>query len=274
MAACTSARRRTCCSIPTATTTTCPTAIPKCCSPASAWKTRTPSSTRCSGGPTAGCTARRAARSPPTSAASAFSRASGATTRPRERFELFSEGGGNTWGLDFDRHGNAIAGTNCGDAVCLHQVQGGYYVKGFAKHGPLHNPYTFGYFEHATTAATSAGTSPAAASSIRAARIPRRSTMLRRRQPAVERHLLARDRADRLDLHDPLRRHPAGNRRHLVPAHRLPHRARRLGVRGRLVRPAGQPRDSRATPGTRPTAGSGRSCTAARPRPASSIWRS
>jgi hypothetical protein len=30
----------------------------------------------------------------------------------------------------------------------LHQIQGGYYVKGFAKHGPLHNPYTFGYFEH------------------------------------------------------------------------------------------------------------------------------
>ena len=65
-----------------------------------------------------------------------------------KRFELFSEGGGNTWGLDFDRHGNAIAGTNYGDALCLHQVQGGYYVKGFSKHGPLHNPYTYGYFEH------------------------------------------------------------------------------------------------------------------------------
>jgi putative membrane-bound dehydrogenase-like protein len=68
------------------------------------------------------------------------------------RFELFSEGGGNTWGLDFDRHGNAIAGTNFGHSVCLHQVQGGYYVKGFAKHGPLHNPYTYGYFEHVTHA--------------------------------------------------------------------------------------------------------------------------
>ena len=65
-----------------------------------------------------------------------------------KRFELFSEGGGNTWGLDFDRHGNVIAGTNYGNAVCLHQVQGGYYVKGFSKHGPLHNPYTYGYFEH------------------------------------------------------------------------------------------------------------------------------
>lgn len=63
-------------------------------------------------------------------------------------FELFSEGGGNTWGLDFDRHGNIIAGTNFGNVAMLHQVQGGYYVKGFAKHGPLHNPHAFGYFDH------------------------------------------------------------------------------------------------------------------------------
>jgi putative membrane-bound dehydrogenase-like protein len=65
-----------------------------------------------------------------------------------KEFELFAEGGGNTWGLDFDQHGNAIAGTNWGPSTMLHQVQGGYYIKGFAKHGPLHNPYTFGYFEH------------------------------------------------------------------------------------------------------------------------------
>ena len=65
------------------------------------------------------------------------------------RFELFSEGGGNTWGLDFNATGQAIAGTNWGNAVCLHQVQGAYYVKGFSKHGPLHNPHTYGYFEHA-----------------------------------------------------------------------------------------------------------------------------
>jgi putative membrane-bound dehydrogenase-like protein len=63
-------------------------------------------------------------------------------------FELFAEGGGNTWGLDFDEHGNIIAGTNFGEQIALHQVQGGYYIKGFSKHGPLHNPYTFGYFDH------------------------------------------------------------------------------------------------------------------------------
>ncbi|MCP6756170.1 hypothetical protein NL533_31585, partial [Klebsiella pneumoniae] len=56
--------------------------------------------------------------------------------------------GGNTYGLDFDKHGQAIAGTNWGGFAMLHQVQGAYYVKGFAKHGPLHNPYTYGYLDH------------------------------------------------------------------------------------------------------------------------------
>jgi putative membrane-bound dehydrogenase-like protein len=65
-----------------------------------------------------------------------------------KRFELFSEGGGNTYGLDFDRNGQVIAGTNYGGFACLHQMQGAYYVKGFSKHGPLHNPYTYGYFNH------------------------------------------------------------------------------------------------------------------------------
>jgi putative membrane-bound dehydrogenase-like protein len=65
-----------------------------------------------------------------------------------KEFELFAEGGGNTWGVDFDRHGNLIAGTNWGGVAMLHQVQGGYYVKGFGKHGPLHNPHTYGYIEH------------------------------------------------------------------------------------------------------------------------------
>ncbi len=63
-------------------------------------------------------------------------------------FELFAEGGGNTWGLDFDADGNIIAGTNFGEQIGLHQVQGAFYVKGFAKHGPLHNAHTYGYFDH------------------------------------------------------------------------------------------------------------------------------
>jgi putative membrane-bound dehydrogenase-like protein len=67
---------------------------------------------------------------------------------PTRRFELFSEGGGNMWGLDFDRWGQLFASTNVGGFVMLHAVQGGYYWKSFGKHGPLHNPYTFGFFDH------------------------------------------------------------------------------------------------------------------------------
>jgi putative membrane-bound dehydrogenase-like protein len=66
---------------------------------------------------------------------------------PRTKaFELFAEGGGNTWGLDFDRGGNAFGSSN-GAFITFHMVQGGYYWKGFAKHGPLHNPRTYGYFD-------------------------------------------------------------------------------------------------------------------------------
>jgi putative membrane-bound dehydrogenase-like protein len=65
---------------------------------------------------------------------------------PRTRaFELFAEGGGNTWGLDFDATGNALGSSN-GGYIAFHMVQGGYYLKGFAKHGPLHNPHAYGYF--------------------------------------------------------------------------------------------------------------------------------
>lgn len=65
---------------------------------------------------------------------------------PRTKeFELFAEGGGNTWGIDFDRHGQLFAGGNTTEPLC-HHVQGGYYIKSFGKHGALHNPYAFGYF--------------------------------------------------------------------------------------------------------------------------------
>jgi putative membrane-bound dehydrogenase-like protein len=66
----------------------------------------------------------------------------------RHTFELFCEGGGNSWGLDFDRHGNLLYSTNVGGYVMLHGVQGGYYWKSFGKHGALHNPHAYGYFDH------------------------------------------------------------------------------------------------------------------------------
>lgn len=63
-------------------------------------------------------------------------------------FELFCEGGGNSWGLDFDDEGNLIYGTNHGGYVALHGVLGGYYWKSFGKHGALHNPFAYGFFQH------------------------------------------------------------------------------------------------------------------------------
>ena len=67
-------------------------------------------------------------------------------------FELFCEGGGNSWGLDFDRHGQLVYSTNFGGHVMLHAVQGAYYWKSFGKHGALHNPYAYGYFDHVSHA--------------------------------------------------------------------------------------------------------------------------
>jgi len=63
-----------------------------------------------------------------------------------DEFELFCEGGGNTYGLTFDANGNLFYTTNGGPFV--HAVQGGYFYKSFGKHGPLHNPFAYGYFNH------------------------------------------------------------------------------------------------------------------------------
>lgn len=65
-----------------------------------------------------------------------------------QEFELFCEGGGNSWGLDFDAEGELLYSTNVGGYRNLHAVQGAYYWKSFGKHGALHNPYAFGYFDH------------------------------------------------------------------------------------------------------------------------------
>ncbi len=66
----------------------------------------------------------------------------------RKEFEVFAEGGGNTFGCELDAHGEVFSGHNGGDTRGFHYVQGGYYRKGFGKHGPLSNPYAFGFFEN------------------------------------------------------------------------------------------------------------------------------
>jgi putative heme-binding domain-containing protein len=63
------------------------------------------------------------------------------------RYEIFAEGGGNSFGVEFDAKGRLYSGHNGGDTRGFHYVQGGYYQKGFGKHGALSNPFAFGYFE-------------------------------------------------------------------------------------------------------------------------------
>ena len=64
----------------------------------------------------------------------------------QRRYEIFAEGGGNAFGMEIDSKGRIYSGHNGGDTRGFHYVQGGYYQKGFSKHGPLSNPYSFGYF--------------------------------------------------------------------------------------------------------------------------------
>ena len=62
------------------------------------------------------------------------------------RFEVFSEGGGNAFGCEIDEKGRIFSGHNGGNTRGFHYQQGAYLQKGFDKHGPLSNPYAFGYF--------------------------------------------------------------------------------------------------------------------------------
>ncbi len=67
---------------------------------------------------------------------------------PRAKtFEIYAEGGGNTFSLDIDSKGRVFSGTNGGNRG-MHYEQGSYGIKGWGKHGPLTNPYAFGWFEH------------------------------------------------------------------------------------------------------------------------------
>lgn len=63
-----------------------------------------------------------------------------------KRFEIFAEGGGNTFCIEFDKEGRLFSGHNGGNTRGFHYVQGGYYQKSWGKHGELTNPYAFGFF--------------------------------------------------------------------------------------------------------------------------------
>jgi len=59
-------------------------------------------------------------------------------------FEIFGEGGGNTFDTEFDAKGRMYSGDN-GVTRGFYYKQGGYYRKNWGKHGPLTNPYALGY---------------------------------------------------------------------------------------------------------------------------------
>ena len=165
---------------------------------------------------------------------------------PTKRFEVFSEGGGNTFGLEWDAHGNLFTGTNYAHFVMVHYVQGGYFVKGFAKHGPLHNPYAFGYFDHVPHTGWRGGHVTQLGVIYQGGALPERfNGKWIAPQPAHQHDRLALGPPRRLDLHDRLRRAVPQVDRPLLPPRRHPHRPRRRGLRGRLVRQARQPRHPR-----------------------------
>jgi putative heme-binding domain-containing protein len=64
----------------------------------------------------------------------------------RHLYEVFAEGGGNAFGIEFDSAGRVYSGHNGGDTRGFYYVQGGYYLKNFGKHGSHSNPFTFGYY--------------------------------------------------------------------------------------------------------------------------------
>src|SRR5690606_15549903 len=59
-------------------------------------------------------------------------------------FEIFAEGGGNTFNVEFDAQGRIFSGHN-GYGRGPYYNQGAYYEKSWWKHGPLTNPYAFGF---------------------------------------------------------------------------------------------------------------------------------
>ncbi len=66
-----------------------------------------------------------------------------------EIFELFAEGGGNTFHVEIDDKGRIYSGHN-GVERGPYYKQGAYYPKNWGKHGPLTNPYAFGFLPHMT----------------------------------------------------------------------------------------------------------------------------
>ena len=85
--------------------------------------------------------------------------------------------------------------------MTFQMVQGGNYIKGFAKHGPLHNPNAFGYFEALPIRGQDGRPRHAGGHSLQGGCLSARiSWGVPWRQPALERRLLAFARDQRFEL--------------------------------------------------------------------------
>lgn len=62
-------------------------------------------------------------------------------------FEVYAEGGGNTFYIEFDDKGRLFSGDNALSRGQYYK-QGGYFNRNFDKHGPFSNAYTFGYLRN------------------------------------------------------------------------------------------------------------------------------
>jgi putative membrane-bound dehydrogenase-like protein len=62
-------------------------------------------------------------------------------------FEVFAEGGGNTFDVEIDEKGRIYSGDN-GYAHGQYYKQGAYFPRNLGKHGALTNPYAFGHLEN------------------------------------------------------------------------------------------------------------------------------
>ena len=92
-------------------------------------------------------------------------------------FEIFAEGGGNTFSLEIDGAGREFSGTNGGGTRGMHYVQGGYAEKNWGKHGPLTNPYAFGYYRHMRHEGVPGTVQPDVRRSTKEGRSPRSTTV-------------------------------------------------------------------------------------------------
>ncbi len=65
-----------------------------------------------------------------------------------ERFEIFAKAEATHFSLEIDGKGTGLFGHKRGKTRGMFYPQGSYGSKSWGKHGPLTNPYAFGFFEH------------------------------------------------------------------------------------------------------------------------------